>query len=137
MALKTAKPKKPNGRPRAEFSQATFESLCSIQCTLSEIAGVMRVSEDTVERRCKEHYGETFAEIYKKLSAVGKSSLRRTQFKMAERNTAMAIWLGKQYLGQSDKQEWSTKDGRPLTTERVREMSPQEAYEYAKEHGLI
>lgn len=97
----------------------------------------MRVSEDTVERRCKEHYGETFAEIYKKLSAVGKSSLRRTQFKMAERNTAMAIWLGKQYLGQSDKQEWSTKDGRPLTTERVREMSPQEAYEYAKEHGLI
>lgn len=30
-------------------------------------------------------------------------SLRRKQFAMAEKNPTMAIWLGKQYLGQSDK----------------------------------
>ena len=29
-------------------------------------------------------------------------SLRRTQFKLAEKNPTMAIWLGKQYLGQRD-----------------------------------
>ena len=29
-------------------------------------------------------------------------SLRRTQFKLAEHNTSMAIFLGKQYLGQKD-----------------------------------
>ena len=29
-------------------------------------------------------------------------SLRRTQFRTAEKNTAMAIWLGKQYLGQKE-----------------------------------
>lgn len=32
-------------------------------------------------------------------------SLRRTQFKLAEKNPTMAIWLGKQYLGQRDNVE--------------------------------
>lgn len=29
-------------------------------------------------------------------------ALRRAQWRLAERNAAMAIWLGKQYLGQRD-----------------------------------
>lgn len=29
-------------------------------------------------------------------------SLRRSQFRIAETNATMAIWLGKQYLGQKD-----------------------------------
>ena len=29
-------------------------------------------------------------------------SLRRSQFRLAENNATMAIWLGKQYLGQKD-----------------------------------
>lgn len=90
------------GRPRIELDQQTFEGLCEIQCTLQEIAGVLRCSEDTIERWCKRTYGEKFAETYKKFSAVGKMSLRRYQFKLAEKSTAMAIWLGKQYLGQRD-----------------------------------
>lgn len=36
----------------------------------------------------------------------GKASLRRMQFKTAESgNATMQIWLGKQYLGQKDKQD--------------------------------
>jgi hypothetical protein len=35
----------------------------------------------------------------------GKARLRRTQFKLAETNVAMAIWLGKQLLGQRDRIE--------------------------------
>lgn len=89
-------------RPRIEIDQTTFEKLCGIQCTLEEIAGVLGCSEDTVERWCKRTYGETFAETYKKHSAKGKMSLRRYQFKLAEKNATMAIWLGKQYLGQRD-----------------------------------
>ena len=30
-------------------------------------------------------------------------SLRRSQFRIAETNPTMAIWLGKQYLGQKDR----------------------------------
>lgn len=93
------------GRPRVEIDQEQFEKLCFIQCTLNEIASWFRCSEDTIERWCKREYKETFAETHKKYSAGGKISLRRYQMKMAEHNATMAIWLGKQYLGQSDKQE--------------------------------
>jgi hypothetical protein len=98
------------GRPVIEIDYSLFESLCEIQCTLPEIAGVLKVSEDTVERRVKEHYGETFAETYKKHSAPGLMSLRRHQFRMAESNATMAIWLGKQYLGQTDRMDLNVRE---------------------------
>lgn len=90
------------GRPRKEIDNKIFENLCGLQCTLEEIAGVFDCSLDTIERWCKREYGESFAEVYKKHSAKGKMSLRRTQFKLAEKSAAMAIFLGKNYLGQKD-----------------------------------
>lgn len=90
------------GRPKIEIDQKQFESLCGLQCTLAEIASFFQCSEDTVERWCKRTYEMTFAEAYKKHSAKGKMSLRRAQFRLAETNATMAIFLGKQYLGQRD-----------------------------------
>ena len=90
------------GRPRKEIDKKIFENLCGLQCTLEEIAGVFDCSVDTIERWCKREYQETFAEVYKKHSAKGKTSLRRIQFKLAEKSAAMAIFLGKNYLGQKD-----------------------------------
>lgn len=90
------------GRPRKEIDKKIFENLCGLQCTLEEIAGVFDCSVDTIERWCKREYRETFAEVYKKHSAKGKTSLRRIQFKLAEKSAAMAIFLGKNYLGQKD-----------------------------------
>lgn len=96
------------GRPKIKIDKDNFEKLCSIQCTLVEIAGFFDCSEDTIERFCKEEYEETFAEVFKKKSAKGKISLRRSQFKLADSgNASMLIWLGKQYLGQAEKQEIS------------------------------
>ena len=90
------------GRPQKEIDKKIFENLCGLQCTLEEIAGVFDCSADTIERWCKREYGETFAEVYKKHSAKGKTSLRRIQFRLAEKSAAMAIFLGKNYLGQKD-----------------------------------
>ena len=90
------------GRPQKEIDKKIFENLCGLQCTLEEIAGVFDCSVDTIERWCKREYRETFAEVYKKHSAKGKTSLRRIQFKLAEKSAAMAIFLGKNYLGQKD-----------------------------------
>lgn len=90
------------GRPRKEINQKLFENLCGIQCTEVEICAALECSEDTLNRWCKRTYGATFAETYKSKSQMGKSSLRRMQFKLAEKNASMAIWLGKQYLGQKD-----------------------------------
>ncbi|MCD8206700.1 MAG: hypothetical protein LUD72_02045 [Bacteroidales bacterium] len=89
-------------RPPIEIDNEDFEKLCGLQCTLSEIAGWFKCSEDTIERWCKRTYDKGFADAYKKFSAGGKISLRRNQFRLAEKNAAMAIFLGKQYLGQSD-----------------------------------
>ena len=90
------------GRPKKEIDKKIFENLCGLQCTLEEIAGVFDCSPDTIERWCKREYKETFAEVYKKHSAKGKISLRRAQFELAKKNAAVAIFLGKNYLGQKD-----------------------------------
>lgn len=89
-------------RPAKEISKSEFEKLCNMLCTKSEIAGWFDCSEDTVERWCKKEYRQSFCGVYKKHSSKGKISLRRNQFKLSETNASMAIWLGKQYLGQRD-----------------------------------
>lgn len=89
-------------RPRIEIDSDQFQKLCAIQCTLSEISSWFKCSEDTIERWCQRTYKMGFADAFKTFSADGKISLRRTQFRMAEHNASMAIWLGKQYLGQKD-----------------------------------
>ena len=109
-------------RPSINIDKEQFEKLCSIQCTINEIAGYFNCSVDTVERWCKKEYKEGFADIYDKKRGLGKISLRRSQFRMAETNPTMAIWLGKQYLGQTDKQEVSVTAN---ADESIREM---EAY---------
>ena len=103
------------GRPKIEIDQTQFEKLCLIQCTLVEIADWFECSEDTIERFCKETYNKTFAEVFKKKSTGGKISLRRAQFALAKKNATMAIWLGKQYLGQKDVQvlDATLKDDTP------------------------
>lgn len=95
------------GRPKKEIDPKTFEELCAIQCTETEICAVLGVCEDTLNKWCKRTYKMTFSEAFKSKSCLGKKSLRRTQFKLAEKNAAMAIWLGKQYLGQTEKPEES------------------------------
>ena len=94
--------KKPTGRPPKEINWTLFEDLCFIQCTQSEIASVLHLNKDTVHDRVEKHYGESYSETYKRLSEGGKSSLRRIQFNLAKKNTGMAIFLGKQWLGQKD-----------------------------------
>lgn len=92
-------------RPRIEIDKDQFESLCEMQCTLEEISGFFNCSEDTIERWCKRTYKENFADIYAKKRSKGKISLRRSQLQLAKKNAAMAIFLGKQMLGQNDN-EW-------------------------------
>ena len=99
------------GKPKKQIDQKLFENLCGIQCTKMEMCDVLECDEKTLTRWCKEVYNLGFSEIYKKKSASGKVSLRRYQFKAAQAgNTTMLVWLGKQYLGQTDKQEIDNKN---------------------------
>lgn len=101
--------KNKGGRPKTQISMDNFKKLCGMQCTLDEIAGFFDCSPDTIENWCKATFKARFSDIYKKFSQHGKVSLRRNQFKLAEKNANMAIWLGKQYLGQRDNIDVSTQ----------------------------
>lgn len=93
------------GRPKIKIDEVEFGKLCSLHCTKEEIAGFFNCSEDTIERWCHETYGETFAVVFRQKRAPGRVSLRRTQYAMAKTNPTMAIWLGKQWLGQREQTE--------------------------------
>ena len=97
-------------RPRVEIDQTQFEKLCAMQCPLEEIAGWFNCSADTVERWCKRTYNEGFAEIFAKKRQGGKISLRRAQFELAKKSAAMAIFLGKQYLGQRESVQYEDRE---------------------------
>lgn len=90
-------------RPRKVINQKQFESLCAIQCTQEEMCNVLDVSEKTLIAWCHEVYGESFSKVFRQKRDLGKTSLRRNQWKLAENgNSTMQIWLGKQILKQSE-----------------------------------
>lgn len=94
------------GRPRKEIDKAEFEKLCAIQCTLDEICGWFGVSKKTLEAWCKRTYGDTFSTVFYQKRGIGKISLRRAQYQSAMGgNSALLIWLGRNWLGQTDKVE--------------------------------
>lgn len=90
------------GRPRKEIDKKQFENLCGLQCTLEEICGWFGVTDKTLDSWCKRTYHASFSEVFKQKRGLGKISLRRSQWRLAEKSATMAIWLGKQYLGQRD-----------------------------------
>lgn len=102
--------KNPVGRPPIDIDYVACEKLARIMCTHSEIAEVLGVSLSTLE------HDQQFLQVHKKGIEAGKASLRRMQWKSAEDgNVTSQIWLGKQYLGQRDKQELTGKDGEQLS----------------------
>lgn len=94
----------PAGRPKKEIDYATVEKLANIQCTQEEIASFLGISTRTLQR------DEQFMELFNKGRESGKMSLRRIQWKHAEKSASMAMFLGKQYLGQRDNVEVSNTD---------------------------
>ena len=91
------------GRPPKEFDQKNFEGLCQIQCTEEEICQFFGCSEKTLNKWCREKYGANFSQVFREKRGVGKISLRRAQYQAAiNGNASLLIWLGKQYLGQSE-----------------------------------
>ena len=93
------------GRKAIKIDKQQFEDLLELQCTKEDISGFFHCSNDTIERFCRKTYGDTFLHISEDYRSIGRVSIRRSQFAMAKTNPQMAIHLGKQYLGQTDKTE--------------------------------
>lgn len=83
---------------RIEFDKELVGKLASVGCTDHEIGMLCGVSEATVKRRARRELDLGRANL--------KKGLRRKQVEVAMRgNVGMLIWLGKQYLGQRERQD--------------------------------
>ena len=111
------------GRPRKKAAKRgaklkvidwdTVDKLCAIHCIGEEIAGILDVDYDTLVTACKRDKKRQFSDYIRQKSANGKASLRRRQYSVAmDGNPTMLVWLGKNWLGQTDK-----SDDEPLTTD--------------------
>lgn len=98
------KPKNKGGRPHKQIDEKVFRSLCRIQCTQEEICMILDTTDKTLDSWCKRTFKTGFSDTYKLFSADGKMSLRRAMYEKAVKdgNTAMMIWLSKQYLGMQE-----------------------------------
>ena len=109
------------GRTPAVIDWDTVGKLLEADCKTVDIARQLGISEDTLTRRCKRDLDVPFAVFSQQKKMLGDNLLRAKQYKAAmEGNTTMLVWLGKQRLGQSDKNELTGKDGERIVIEVVR-----------------
>lgn len=102
------------GRPHKEINQSEFEKLCALQCSMREFLFFFDVSDKTLSDWCRRTYDMKFSEIFALKRQKGLISLRHLQFQLAEKSPAMAIFLGKNLLGQSDKDDWQRRQDEKL-----------------------
>ena len=92
------------GRPKKyNIDTEQVEKLASFGCSNTEIASFFGCSKDLISK--------SYSTNVSKGKDKGKIRLRQLLWKSAERgNVAMQIWLSKQYLGMTDKQEITTTE---------------------------
>ena len=95
--------KKKTGRPRKPIDANQVRRLAAIGCTYAEIGAVVGCGKATLSERFRTEIDKGHEQL--------KRSIRRMQYKAARNgNIVMMIWMGKQYLGQQDKQHVEMQD---------------------------
>lgn len=114
---------KPTGRPKKEFDKKTFQDLVGLGCTQEEICWFFRdetgksANIDTLTRWCKREFGMTFQEYFRQNGCMAlKIQVRRNQMNLSKSSAAMAIFLGKNLLGQTDKVEQTVMEVEDLSS---------------------
>ncbi len=106
-------------RPRSEFDWSLVESLAILEASESFVAERLLAKENEeinaksiqakiklIQRRIEERFNCSFVQYRTQKQEARKIQLRGWQWKAAEKgNPALLIWLGKNYLNQSDNPE--------------------------------
>ncbi len=101
MASTEKEPQK-RGPKKIPISVEEVGKLAALKCTYADAASWFDVSLSTFKRRMDDPELEELREAWDFGQGKGNVSLRRNQFKLSEKNATMAIFLGKQWLGQRD-----------------------------------
>lgn len=126
---------------------AKFKELCGCFATRDEVCATFGISPKTLNKLINEKLHDeiapdsedpvTFQDAFQVYSAAARGSLRRKQFELAmSGDKTMLIFLGKNYLNQSDKEQIIIKEDKQEETpyesinkrlpERYRKTSPPE-----------
>lgn len=98
------------GRAKATIDWKIANLMLKRHCEGTEVAAALGMHEDTFYKAVERKYKMGFT-AYKQIKrAEGKAILRVLQFQGAEDgDKTMLIWLGKNILGQSDRQDIKTE----------------------------
>lgn len=104
------------GRKPAQVDWSVVDNLLAAGCPGTEVASHLGIHPTTLYRHCEEEHKVNFTVYSQQKRAKGDALLRVAQFDEAvrERDRGLLIWLGKNRLGQSDKQEVEHKGKVPL-----------------------
>jgi hypothetical protein len=93
-----------------KFKWEVLDAVLQFKPSLIMCEEILGISHDTIERAIKKNFNMTFSEYREYRMSKTKFKLAQKQFDVAMNgNVTMLIWLGKQYLGQSDKIEQTTE----------------------------
>ena len=103
-------PKNPVGRPKRDIDLHELVKICRLNCTMPEIAAFLDMPLRSLEDRFTND--KEVREAIQRGRELGKLSVRRKQIQIMDEtgSATMAIWLGKQLLGQRDKHDIVTED---------------------------
>lgn len=94
-----------NNRKNVEIKNIDFNTvyeLAQYQCSKEEIYRFLKINKSELFNEDNIEYLEEFNFNFEKGKNDGLVNLKKDQFKMSKKNVAMLIFLGKQYLNQSD-----------------------------------
>ena len=108
-------------KAQKEIQVSDVLKLAKLQCTAREAAAFLNIRVGTFNRLLQKD--EVIRDAWERGKALGFISLRRKQHALARDNATMAIFLGKQYLGQKDVQghEIADSDGKPINFDNLRQ----------------
>jgi len=98
------------GRPPIEYTPeqiAQIEQMAETQCKDATIAEALGLDVKTFQKHN--------SKFTRQKRAQGKATIYANQYRMAQNQPVMAIWLGKQHLEQADKAELSGETAHKVT----------------------
>lgn len=120
------------GRKKIEIDWEIVDDLLSKFCEGTEIAASMGIHYQTLERAVRAKHKVAFVEYRRQKRAKGEKILRGLQLQSAmDGNITMQIFLGKQYLGQTDRAD-HTSDGEKIQPININVVKDENAEKYKK-----
>lgn len=94
-------------RPKANIDWEKVGQLVAAGCDGVQVAAYFGIHPNTLYLACEEEYKISFSDFLQEKRSKGDAMILASQFEAAirDKDRTMLIWLGKQRLGQREKQE--------------------------------